>query len=163
MIGLELAVNEMEVPADQFFHHDGQGGFRSIADPGEHGFTEKAASQGNTVETSYQLIILPGFDGMGKPCLVQLNVGCLHFCRNPGSFFMPAGDGGAGFYDLDETGISPDGKLLPADSTLKAPRTVELFGNQDGPGIGRPPEEWITGGIPGENTVGIGLEKSFRT
>jgi len=100
---------------------------------------------------------------MGKTFLVKLDVSCLHFRCDPGSFFMLAGDGGAGFYDLGEAGVRPDGKPLLADSTLKASGTVEFFGKQDGPGIGRPPEEWISGGIPGENATGIGLKQPFRT
>lgn len=104
-----LAIDESEVACLQVANQVGQAYFGGVAHGGEHGFSEESLAKGNAVEAADQLVVVPGFDGMGVAVVVQGAVGGFHFSGDPGSGApVIAGGLGAGVDHLLEGGIDGD-------------------------------------------------------
>ena len=61
-----------------------QGYFAGIHGFAEHAFAEKRRPQRDAVEPAHQGVVLPGFDAMGPPHLVEFDVETDDFFVDPG-------------------------------------------------------------------------------
>ena len=61
MLGVHLAIDEFEVEGLQTPDQGDEGHLGGVARPGEHGFAEEAAPQGDAVQAAHEAAILPAF------------------------------------------------------------------------------------------------------
>ena len=64
-------------------------------------------------------------------------------------------------HHVAEALIECDLEQAGTKASFKAARSVEFFGKEHGPGIGRPPQDGLIVAVPGENTVAVGFEQSL--
>src|SRR5690625_69999 len=83
VIGGQLAVDHQEFPSFCLFTEGKKGSLRRVAFGVKHRFTEECASKRYAVESPYELSIVPSFNGVSKPQMVELGVCCLNFWRDP--------------------------------------------------------------------------------
>jgi hypothetical protein len=81
----DLAVEQLEAPADQLLDQSGHGHFRCVAGEAEHRFAEEHATERHAVDATDQGRPLPGLDRMCVPEFVQQLVGVTHGRRDPGA------------------------------------------------------------------------------
>jgi len=97
-----------------------------VAHGGKHGFAEKNAAHGDAVKAADKLAVMPGFDAMSIPQGVKLNVGVLHFRRNPSALSILHPKAGAIVDDLVEGGIKRDLIDMPADRPFERSGWIEF-------------------------------------
>ena len=79
-----LRVEQHEFACTQMFHHRHEGNFRSISHAMKHRFAKKSASYRDTVQSTGESAISPGFDGMRVPELMQSCVALDNLAIDPG-------------------------------------------------------------------------------
>jgi hypothetical protein len=67
------------------------------------------------------------------------------------------------FHDSLKAGIECDGEYILAENSFKTARDMKLVGKQHGARIRRPPQDGLVIVVPGENTVAVRFEETFRT
>ena len=88
MIGRKLTVDQSESLLAQVLYEGHESDFRSVCDPKEHGFTEKATSQTDAVKSPDQYTIQPGFHRMGITDFMQSAVTLSHLIGYPGATIL---------------------------------------------------------------------------
>lgn len=82
---VHLAVDQAEALSGQKTAQMCKGNFGGVCAAAEHGFAKEDPAQGNSVQSSDQFVVLPGFDAMRPSEFVQLVVGGLHVGTDPGA------------------------------------------------------------------------------
>ena len=57
--------------------------------------------------------------------------------------------------------VECDVEQAGAKTSFQAARDMEFAGKEDGPGIGRPPQDRLIVAVPGKDAVAVGFEQSF--
>ena len=55
--------------------------------------------------------------------------------------------------------VERDAEYAGTKASLEAARDMEFFGKEDGPGIGRPPQDGLVVAVPGKDAVPVGFEQ----
>ena len=158
IVGLLLAIDQVDAVAQTKPAQRHQQGFRAIAHLGEHGFAVEHAADAHAVQTGAQRIALPQLETVGQAARVQGGVGLKHVGGDPG-----AGVGAlraALLHHAGEGGVDPKMPIgaatEPTCRFFQRARHMQLLGPQHHARIGAPPQQRLARAEPGENTLPVG-------
>ncbi len=66
-------------------------------------------------------------------------------------------------HDVAKAPVERNTEEAGAQASFQAARHVELLGEEDGSGIGRPPQDGLIVAVPGKDAVAVGFEQSLRS
>src|SRR5271166_5863739 len=158
----DLAIDDADAFGREPPYQCHESDLRGVRLPMKHRLAAEAAADANAVDSSDQLTISPALHAMGVTKLVERYVGLLHLGCDPGSFLVFPRDLGARFDNLGKRGVVAHLEAALADGAPQSLWDMELGGNQDEPGIGRPPENRTSRLIPGKNPLAIGGQQPLR-
>ena len=161
MGGFDLAVDEVEMEFLQAGNECDEGRLGGVRPCREHRFAEEDVAEGDAVKPAHKRSFLPDLDGVDVAEVVEGDVGLLHLLRDPGAVLAGAGLPTGGDH-LSEGMIESDPEKSLFQELSHAARDAEFPGEQNEAGIGRPPEERLPLGIPGEYPLPVGGQKPLR-
>src|SRR5262249_10126244 len=119
---------------------------------------EKAVDR-HSVNSAGQFPVVPRFGAVREPQPVQILVRGDHVASNP----RPFGPVAAGADDLAKSTVKGDGELAGADGPGQSVGDVHSRADvENGPWVGRPPENRVAVTEPGENSLGIRPQQTGR-
>ena len=163
MIGSHLAVDESKLQASEVFNKSDEGDFGGVADTAEHGLAEKDAAEGNTVKPADDVTVLPRFHRMGIAGFVKGNVGGFHFIGDPGAVAVGAFRLGTTLDHRFEILVEGDAEKIALEDLFERFGDAQFIGVKHQTRVGRPPENRLAFGVPGEDAAAIGKQQAVDT
>ncbi len=142
----------------QRLHETNKGHFGGIPLQGKHRLASKHSAQADAVEASHQPPLPPDLHAVRDAAVVQVQIRITDLRRDPGGFLSVA-NRGAGLHHFFKAAVGGDHKPPAGERASKPPGDVQARWQQDGPRVGRPPEESLGALVnrPGENAPAVGL------
>lgn len=130
---------------------------------GEHRFCEECSTDRYPVKAADQLSFLPGFNGMRIALFVKCCVGVEHLCCDPGAaVWVLRSWSCAMLHHVPKAAVERDCEYSGTKASLQAARDMKFVGKEDGPGIGRPPQDGLIVAVPGKYPMAVGFEQPLR-
>ncbi len=137
MIGSPLRVEELKVALLQSRDKSDEGDFRGVGLATEHRFPKKSSTDRDSVETSLQFPVAPGFHGMGIPEFKQLFVARHDFWTDPGRLAIRTTS-----HDFRKSGIDTDFEGILLEGPRKAVRNMKVLQRDHSSRIRRKPTDF---------------------
>ena len=150
-----LDVEQLEASLPKVAEEKSEGDFGGIGAAVEHRFAGEEAFESDAVDAAGEFAILPAFDAVGEAALVEVGVGLDHVGSDPGTFFPV----GAALDDAGEIAVEGASESAGAKGAGQAAGSVEAVQFEDGPGIGRPPQDRAFFIEPGEDAPAIRFDQ----
>src|SRR5881227_4101107 len=154
--GEPLRVKQGKLSSAQMLYQSHQRDFRGIRHVVEHRFAKKNATDGNAVESTSELALLPGFDGMCVTELMQSHVAFNNFEIDPRILAFRAR-----LDDFRKRVIYRRCKNFFAHETPQRVWHMKIFQGQNCARIGRKPLNRVVLHRHGKNTEPITLQQEF--
>ena len=156
--GDPLGVEEGEAALAQALDEGVEGDFRGIGFPMEHRFAEESAADGNAVEATGEMAVVPGFDGMGEAAAVKLAIALDDLFGDPGLIAV-----GAGAHDGFEGLVYADLERAVGENALEAVGDVEsIVKGDDRARVRLEPADLAVFHAHGEDAVEVALDEERR-
>src|SRR6266480_2866233 len=151
--GKPLRVEQEEFASTQMLHQRHERNLGSISHAMKHRFAKESASYRDTIKAANEPALLPSFDRMCAPELVQSCVALDNLGINPGIFPFRARS-----YHFGKRLIDCSFKNALAQKTAQRVWDVKIFQWQDSARIGRKPFDRVVLHSHGEDTKPIALK-----
>src|SRR5262245_13719519 len=132
----------------------------SVRAVGVHALGEEAAAEAHTVDASGELPFVVRLDGVRESKLVKSDIRLDHLLRDPCSSLTGPPLRRAAAYDLLEGGVGARLVRPSADRPLESLSRMEAVELENESWIGRPPEDRLASGVPGEDPHRVGGQQA---
>ena len=160
---VHLAIDHAELPAFKLPGEMRQRDLRGVADVTEHGFAVEHASDADTIQTTDQLAVHPGFHGMRVAQPMQCAIRRNHVFVYPGAGMAGSIFGarsGAATHHLFENSIAAHFMDAVAQHFGKRARDLEFTRDQHHARIRTPPQYGLAGIEPREYSIAVGFQQT---